>query len=110
MKRFIKEIILLLQIYVFYICPLFAGPTELIGLVFFIIIATFILSILIGSILNEKIKYLYPIVIAILFIPTVFIHYNESAFVHSIWYLVISYVGVIIGTIINKVIRLINKK
>lgn len=103
MKRFIKEIvILLIQLFMFYILPLFAGPTDAIGMVLLIILATFVLSIIIGSISKEKIKYLYPIIIPILFIPSVFIYYNESALIHSIWYLVVSSVGLIFGTIIYK--------
>lgn len=106
MKRFVKEIIiLLLQLYMFYISPLFAGSADTIGMVFWIIVSTFILSIVIGSISKEKIKYLYPIIIAILFIPSVFIHYNESALIHSIWYLVISSIGMVIGIIINLLIN-----
>lgn len=103
MKRFIKEIvILLIQLFVFYILPLFAGPTDAMGMVLLMILATFVLSIIIGSISKEKIKYLYPIIISILFIPSVFIYYNESALVHALWYLVISTVGLISGTIIYK--------
>ena len=103
MKRFIKEIIILLiQLFMFYIFPLFAGPTDAMWMVFLIWLSTLILSIIIASISKEKIKYLYPIIIAILFIPSVFIYYNESALVHSIWYLVISFIGIILGTILNK--------
>ena len=103
MQRFIKEIIILLiQLFMFYIFPLFAGPTDAMGMVLLIILATFILSIIIGSISKEKIKYLYPIIISTLFIPSVFIYYNESALIHSIWYLVISSVGLLVGTIIYK--------
>ena len=108
MKRFVKEIIILIiQLFMFYIFPLFAGPTDAMGMVFLIIITTFILSIIIGSISKEKIKYLYPIVIAILFIPSVFIYYNESALVHAMWYLIVSFIGLILGTVIYK---LTNKK
>ena len=103
MKKYIKEIIILLiQLFVFYILPLFAGPTDMMGLVLLIILATLLLSTLIGSISKEKIKYLYPIIVAILFIPSVFIYYNESALIHSVWYLVVSMVGMLIGTIIYK--------
>ena len=106
MKRFIKEkTILLIQLFMFYIFPMFAGPTDAMGMVILIILATLVLSIIIGSISKEKIKYLYPIIIAILFIPSVFIYYNESALIHSIWYLVISSVGVIFGTLIYKLIH-----
>ena len=103
MKKYIKEIIILLiQLFVFYILPLFAGPTDMMGLVLLIILATLLLSTLIGSISKEKIKYLYPIIVAILFIPSIFIYYNESALIHSVWYLVVSMVGMLIGTIIYK--------
>ena len=106
MKRYINEIvILLIQLFMFYIFPMFAGPTDAMGMVLLIIIATFVLSIIIGSISKEKIKYLYPIIISILFIPSVFIYYNESALVHSLWYLVISYIGLAFGTVIYKLIH-----
>ncbi len=111
MKKHLKEIIvLLLQLFMFYIFPLFAGPTDAMGMVFLIIIATFLLSIIIGSISKEKIKYLYPIITAVLFIPSVFIHYNESALIHSVWYLVISTGGLLIGTVICKLIENFGRK
>ncbi|MBE6153556.1 MAG: hypothetical protein E7166_04965 [Firmicutes bacterium] len=103
MKRYLKEIIILLiQLFMFYVFPLFAGPTDAIGMVLIIIFVTALLSALIGSISKEKIKYLYPVVIATLFIPSVFIYYNESALIHSIWYLVISSIGLLVGIIIEK--------
>lgn len=103
MKRYLKEIIILaIQLFMFYISPLFAGPTDTMGMVLLIILATLLLSIIIGSISKEKIKYLYPIIVAILFIPSIFIYYNESALIHSIWYLVVSSIGLLVGTIIYK--------
>ena len=108
MKKYLKEIIILLiQLFMFYIFPLFAGPTDAMGMVLIIIITTFVLSLIIAVISKEKIKYFYPIIVAILFIPSVFIYYNESALIHSIWYLVDGYIGTFIGVVINK---LINKK
>lgn len=106
MKKYLKEIIILLiELFMFYIFPLFAGPTDAMGMVFIIILTTFIISIIIGSISNNKIKYFYPIIISILFVPTVFIYYNESALIHSVWYLIISSFGLIIGILINKLTR-----
>ena len=103
MKRYLKEIIIfMLQLFMFYISPLFAGPTDAMGMVLLIILATLLLSIIIASISKEKIKYLYPIIVAILFIPSVFIYYNKSALIHSIWYLVVSSIGLLVGTIIYK--------
>lgn len=110
MKKYIKEIIiLLLQLFMFYVFPCFAGPTDIMGMVVLIIISTFLLSTIITCISNKKIKYLYPIITSILFIPSVFIHYNESALVHSIWYLVISFIGIIIGVFIRFIIKKILK-
>jgi len=106
MKKYIKEtVLLLIQLFMFYIFPLFAGPTDAIGMVFIIIVTTFILSILMGIISKEKIKYLYPVIVSILFMPSIFIYYNSSAFVHSLWYLVISTIGLLLGTILSKAIR-----
>ena len=101
MKRYIKEIIvLLIQLGVFYLLPKAIGNIGALAMVFLLLLITLILSIIMGSISKEKIKYIYPIVISILFIPTVFIYYNESALVHALWYLVVSYIGLIIGTVI----------
>lgn len=105
MKKYVKEIIILLiQLLIFYMLPLFAGPTDAMGMVFLIILSTFVLSTLIGGMSNKKVKYFYPIVIAMFFIPSVFIYYNESAFIHSVWYLVVSTIGMLIGTITNKLV------
>lgn len=105
MKKFLKEFILLLiQLFMFYIFPLFAGPTDAMGMVFLIIVATFILSFILGIVSNQKIKYIYPLLIAIIFIPSVFIYYNESALIHSVWYLVISTAGLLLGIILRKIL------
>lgn len=106
MKKYLKEIIILvIQVFMFYIFPLFAGPTDAMGMVVVILFVTFVLSLIIITISREKIKCFYPIIVAILFIPSVFIYYNESALIHVIWYLVDGYIGVFIGAIINKFIK-----
>jgi len=110
MKKYLKEmIILFIQLFMFYIFPIFMYLYEPIGTVMLILITTFILSIILSSISKSKIKYLYPLVISILFIPTIFIYYNESALVHSIWYFVVSTVGLLIGMITNLVTSKIEK-
>ena len=68
-----------------------------------------LLSGILTIISNKNIKYLYPIIVAIIFIPSVFIYYNESALIHSLWYLVSSLIGVIIGFIINKLYQRIKR-
>lgn len=104
MKKYLKEIIILIiQLLFFYILPLFAGPTDTMGLVYILIVSTLFLSIIIGTISNNKIKYFYPIIVSLIFIPTIFIYYNDTALIHSIWYLVISLIGLIIGSLIKRI-------
>ena len=106
MKKYLKEIIILtIQLIVYYLLPLTAGPADGMGLVVLIILLTNILSLILGIISNNKYKLLYPIIVSIIFIPSVFIYYNESALIHSIWYLVDSSIGIFIGTLIHKLIK-----
>ena len=107
MKKYLKEIIIvLLQLFMFYIFPLFAGPTDAMGMVFLILLTTFVLSIILGILSKNKYKYLYPIIVGMIFIPSIFIYYNSSASIHSIWYLVDSSIGLIIGIIIRKILNI----
>ena len=111
MNARLKEvIILLLQLFMFYIFPLFSGPLNAMVMVLSIVLMTFLLSAVLGILSKSKTKYLYPIVIAVLFIPSVFIYYNESALVHSVWYLVVSGLGLMLGSVINIILASLNKK
>ena len=111
MKRYIKEIIVsLLQLFMFYVFPLFAGPTDAMGMVVTIILTTLFLSFIIGVLSNNALKYLYPIVTAVVFIPSVFIYYNESALIHSVWYLVVSGVGLLVGSGVNAIISCLKQR
>lgn len=103
MKKFlIERIIILLQAFIFYLLPKCMGNIGAIGMVLLILLLTLIISIIIGSISENKIKYLYPIIVSLMFIPSMFIYYNESALIHSVWYFVVSSIGLLIGSIIYK--------
>lgn len=103
---YLKEIIILsIQLFMFYLYPLFAIKIDPIGMVLIMLFVTTLLSLIIGIISNKKMKYLYPLVISLLFIPSVFIYYNESALVHSLWYFVVSSFGLFLGIIISKVFK-----
>lgn len=111
MKKYIKEIIIsLCQLFMFFIFPFFGGPTDAMGVVVVIIFATFILSLVTGFLSKEKIKYMYPLAVSLAFLPTVMLHYNTSALVHALWYLVISAVGVAVGSLINLAVKKIKRK
>ena len=103
MRNYSKEIIIILiQLLMFYLYPLLVGMNNPFGMVLMIVLITFILSTIIGIIIKGKIKYLYPTIISVLFIPSVFIYYNESALVHSLWYLFVSFIGIGLGTLTSK--------
>ena len=102
MKRYVKELLLFLcQLLAFYTLPLFVKVVGPMGFVLLIISATLLLSALTGLMSKSKVKFLYPVATAITFLPSVFIYYNESALIHSVWYLVISSVGLFVGTVVN---------
>ena len=96
-KNLPLTIALTIQLFYFYIFPIFAGKNSAIGMVLSIICATFLISFLLATVWDSKLKFLYPIAISILFIPTVFIFYNASAAVHILWYFVISSLGILFG-------------
>ena len=111
MKKYSKEIIVFVfQVMVFYLIPFTAGPTDGLGLVVVIWFATLLLSIVFGLVSQKKRKIIYPFVVAIVFIPTVFIHYNYTAFGHVIWYLIDSYLGVVIGSLIKMITDVLSQK
>ena len=111
MKKYLKEVIIfLVQLLGFYILPLFAGPTDAMGLVVLLLMGTALLSLILGIISNSELKYVYPFATAIVFIPTVFIYYNYTAIVHSTWYMVVSLVCLLIGTVINLIFKKLRQK
>lgn len=94
----------------FYIFPLFSGPTDVFGMVTLIIISTFILSIVLFIVSKLKIRYLYPLIVAIIFIPSIFIYYNESALIHSVWYFVVASIGMLCGILIRYILNIGKRK
>ena len=110
-KRYRKELtILVLQFLIFYVFPLSAGPGDEMGLIVLILLAVFLLSVILGVISDKKIRFLYPVAAGMLFIPSVFIYYNETALIHTVWYMVISAVGIAIGTAMQYTIKRFRKK
>lgn len=103
MSKYWKEIaILIVQLLMFYVFPMTAGPTDSMGMVFLIIVVTFILAIIMGSVSKKKGRFLFPLVVAVLFIPSVYIYYNESALIHAVWYFVISLTGLSVGVLTQR--------
>lgn len=109
MKRYLFEILVItVQLFMFYIYPSFGGPTDMMGVVLLLLIVTFILSLIVGAFSNKKIKYLYPIIVSLIFLPTLFIYYNISALIHALWYFVVSGSGLLLGLIISLIKKIIS--
>lgn len=104
MKKYLKEmIILMIQIMLFYLFPFTAGPTDGLGLIIVLLLSTLMLSVIFGAVSKGKVRIIYPFVVAIVFIPTVYIHYNYTALGYIVWYLIDSYLGVGIGSLIKMI-------
>lgn len=86
-------------IIVFYLLPLlFKG-----GIAFLFLInplTVFICSIVFGK--DSKLYFILPIISALLFLPSIFIFYNESAWIYGLFYAIISLIGSFIGNKLNK--------
>ncbi len=108
MKRFWKELLLLLlQAAAFYLLPLplIASPAGPIAMVLILFGITLLLSLLMGSLSKEPGKYAFPVLTALLFLPSIFLYYNSSAAVHALWYLAVSAFGVALGALLRKLVR-----
>ena len=79
------------------------------GMVLIIVMVTALLSVVLGGISGTHIKFFYPAIIAVLFIPSVFIYYNGSAMAHALWYLIISAAGMLVGTLVRFMVMRIVK-
>lgn len=104
MKKYWKEIIIILiQIGLFYLLPLIIKDDGIIFMILALLLGTFALTLIINVISDKKIKYFYPIIATFIFIPSIFLYYNSSAWIHTIWYFIDSLFGEIIGICIYKI-------
>lgn len=86
----------------FYIFPAVSRPLGPLMTVFGMLAVTALLSAALGSFAKGKCKWLYPIFVGILFVPSVFLYYNASALVHTLWYAAVSLAGVAVGSFDKK--------
>lgn len=86
----------------FYVLPAFINDT--VTGIFFLLILTpiicFITSIIYG--IRHSFNLIFLLLIIALFIPTIFIFYNESAAVYVLIYGIIAAIGNLLGSLIKK--------
>ena len=96
------SVYLIVIILAFYVLPAFINDTGT-G-IFFLIILTpiicFVTSIIYG--IRHSFNLIFLLIIMILFIPTIFIFYNESAAVYVLIYSIIATIGNLLGSLIKK--------
>ena len=96
------SVYLIVIILAFYVLPAFINDTGT-G-IFFLLILTpiicFITSIIYG--IRHSFNLIFLLLIMILFIPTIFIFYNESAAVYVLIYGIIAAIGNLLGSLIKK--------
>lgn len=86
----------------FYLVPILIKDTGSGMTILLIVIPliTLITSLMYG--LRNTFDYVYPLIVAILFIPTLFIYYNTSAWIYIIVYSVIAVIGELVGKMLQK--------
>ena len=93
---------LAVQAALFYGLPLLAGPTDAMGMVLLLLLGTLGISFAVGCSAG-KARFLYPLAAAAVFIPSIWIYYNESALIHGLWYMVTSGLGVGAGALLRGI-------
>ena len=114
MLKIKKELwIMIIQFIVFLGAQIIASLSgEMYGSLFVVLIiypiSVLILSIAISWI-EGKLKYLYPIYVAIVFLLMAYIFLNSSAYIYSVIFAGISAFGIMIGVISNYISKLFTK-
>lgn len=101
MKKFLPYILVILVAY--YIFPLFVKDTGS-GMLFLLLIIPFasFLCAMIYS-LKHSFNIFFVLCFSLLFIPTIYIFYNESAWIYVALYGIIAFLGSLIGVCIRRV-------
>ena len=86
----------------FYLLPLLLTDTGTAMLMLLVVIPliALITGVLCGARLGSV--WLLPVIAAVLFTPTVWIYYNDSAMIYILWYAGVVLVGAAIGRIFYK--------
>lgn len=95
-------VFILLQAIIYYVLPLFAGSTDVMGLVIMQFGLTFALSVIVGAFTKSEMKFVFPVIATVGFIPAIMLYMNNTAYIYLLFYAVITVGGVTVGTGIRK--------
>lgn len=105
MKKIIKmSPYLIINFFVFYLSPLLIRDTGggMFVLLMEIPVLCFIISLVYG--IKNRFDFWYPLLTSLLFLPTIFIFYNDSALIYVVWYGMDAVIGSLLGGTIVKLI------
>ena len=105
MKKIIKmSPYLIINFFVFYLSPLLMRDTGggVLVLLMEIPVLCFIISLVYG--IKNRFDFWYPLLTTLLFLPTIYIFYNESALIYVVWYGMDAVIGSLLGGTIVKLI------
>ena len=95
---YLNEIVYtLIHIAVFYMIPLKAGESQGAGIIVVQFFITFSLGLMMGGIIRRRKKYLYPVAIAILYMPSALIFNSIINISYCLWIFIASILGVVFG-------------
>lgn len=114
MLKIKKELwIMIIQFIVFLGAPIIARLSGDMYGSLFVVLIIYPISVLVLSIaiswIEGKLKYLYPIYVAIVFLLMAYIFLNSSAYIYSVIFAGISAFGIMIGVISNYISKLFTK-
>ncbi len=82
-----------------YLLPVFLKGSEM-GLMLIVLPAlVFICAVVYG--ITNRFHWIYPLIVSALFVPTVYIYYNESALIYTIIFGVIALAGSLLGRMVH---------
>lgn len=105
MKKIIKmSPYLIINFFVFYLSPLLIRDTG--GGMFVLLMEIPVLCLIISLVygIKNRFDFWYPLLTTLLFLPTIFIFYNESALIYVVWYGMDAVIGSLLGGTIVKLI------
>ncbi len=84
----------------YYLAPIFANNLVLLILLLLVVnpILCFLLAYTHAK--ENKISFKYSLLLGLLFIPSIFIYYNYTAYVYAIFYTMVAYIGSFIGSVV----------
>ena len=97
-----EAVYLFLHIVLFYILPIKTGVENSERMIVIQFFLTFSLGLMMGGFIRKREKFWYAFPVALIYLPSVFIHFSAENISYCLWILIASFVGVICGQLALK--------